>query len=109
MPTDPQTVLYDETNLLPIWMEIESILDNNSFDDCILAWDLNLDQRRGSGYVACLSDFLLGIGLNSVWGKFPIDFTHLHTDLKSSSILDHFYASQELLGLVVDAGRGTHQ
>ena len=75
MPTDPQTVLYDETDLLPILMEIESILDNNSFDDCILAGDLNLDQRRGSGYVACLSDFLLRIGLKSVWERFPIDFT----------------------------------
>ena len=75
MPTDPQTVLYDETDLLPILMEIESILDNNSFDDYILAGDLNLDQRRGSGYVACLSDFLLRIGLKSVWERFPIDFT----------------------------------
>ena len=104
MPTDPQTILYDETELLPILMEIESILDSNSFDDCILAGDLNLDQRRGSGYVAYLSEFLLRIGLKSVWEKFPIDFTHLHVDMKSSSILDHFYVSQQLLELVVDAG-----
>ena len=104
MPTDPQTILYDEAELLPILIEIENILDNNSFDDCILAGDLNLDLSRGSGYVASLSDFLIRIGLTSVWEKFPIDFTHIHTDLKSFSTLDHFYVSQQLLDLVVDAG-----
>ena len=40
----------------------------------------------------------------SVWDKFPIDFTHLHTDMKSTSILDNFFVSQQLLDLVVDAG-----
>ena len=104
MPTDPQTLLYDEAELLPILIEIENILENNSFDDCILAGDLNLDLSRGSGYAASLSDFLNRIGLTSVWEKFPIDFTHIHTDLKSFSTLDHFYVSQQLLDLVVDAG-----
>ena len=33
MPTDPQTILYDETDLLPILTEMENILDNNLFDD----------------------------------------------------------------------------
>ena len=104
MPTDPQTLLYDEAELLPILIEIENILESNSFDDCILAGDLNLDLSRGSGYAASLSDFLNRIGLTSVWEKFPIDFTHIHTDLKSFSTLDHFYVSQQLLDLVVDAG-----
>ena len=44
------------------------------------------------------------IGLKSVWEKFPPDYTHLHTDLKSSSIIDHFFVSQKLLELVEDAG-----
>ena len=104
MPTDPQTFLYDDAELLPILIEIENILENNSFDDCILAGDLNLDLSRGSGYVASLSDFLCRVGLTSVWEKFPIDFTHVHTDMKSFSTLDHFYLSQHLLALVVDAG-----
>ena len=104
MPTDPQTVLYDEAELIPILDEIENILDSNTFDDCILAGDLNMDLNRGSGYVTALSDFLLRLGLKSVWKKFPIDFTHIHTDLKSCSTLDHFYVSQQLLDLVTDAG-----
>ena len=66
----------------PILDEIDKILDNNLFDDCVLGGDLNFDQRRGSGFAACLRDFLDRIGLKSVWEKFPPDFTHLHTDLK---------------------------
>ena len=36
--------------------------------------------------------------------KFPPDFTHLHTDFKSSSIIDNFFVSEKLLDLVEDAG-----
>ena len=96
--------MYDEVELLPVLNEVESILDNNIFDDCILGGDLNFDQRRGSGFVATLDNFLKRIGLKSAWEKFPIDYTHLHTDLKSSSILDHFFVSQKLLDLIEDAG-----
>lgn len=104
MPTDPQTIMYDEVELQPVLAEIENILDNNSFDDCILGGDLNFDQRRGSGFAACLRNFLERIGLKSVWEKFPADYTHLHTDMRSSSIIDHFFVSQKLLELVEDAG-----
>ena len=51
-----------------------------------------------------LSSFLERIGLVSVWDKFPIDFTHIHTDLKSTSILDNFFVSKKLLDLITDAG-----
>ena len=44
------------------------------------------------------------VGLLAVWDKFPIDFTHLHTDAKSSSILDHFFVNKRLIDLVTDAG-----
>ena len=104
LPTDPQTILYDEVELLPILAEIENILDSNSFDDCILAGDFNFDKRRRSGFVACVSDFIQKVGLTSVWEKFPVDFTHLHTDFKSSSILDNFFVSPQLLDLIEDAG-----
>ena len=44
------------------------------------------------------------VGLLSVWDKFPIDYTYIHTDLKSTSTLDHFLVNERLLDLVVDAG-----
>ena len=43
------------------------------------------------------------MGLFSVWDKFPADFTHLHTDEKSTSTIDHFFVNQALLDLVEDA------
>ena len=44
MPTDPQTILYDEVELLPILDEIENILDNNS-------WLVISTLMRGEGLV----------------------------------------------------------
>ena len=44
------------------------------------------------------------IGLLSVWDKFPVDFTHMHTDGRSTSILDHFYVNQRLLECITYAG-----
>ena len=51
-----------------------------------------------------MNDFLTRLGIISVWTKFPADFTHLHVDSKSSSIIDHFFLNQRLLDLVEDAG-----
>ena len=39
-----------------------------------------------------------------MWEKFAVDFTHLHTDSKSTSVIDHFFLNQRLLDLVEDAG-----
>ena len=103
-PTDPQTINYDETELLEVMTEIENIIDNSDFDDILLGGDFNYDKRRNSGFVIAMNEFLEKIGLVSVWEKFAIDFTHLHTDLHSSSILDNFFMNEELLEHVVDAG-----
>ena len=77
-PTDPQTANYDKAELYQILTEIENILDNNSFDDCILAGDLNYDTGRATGFARALRTILEKIGLLSVWGKFSLDFTHFY-------------------------------
>ena len=103
-PTDQQTVQYDEVELLPVLTEVENILDNNLFDDLILGGDFNYDKRRVTGFVLTMTEFLERIGLFSVWEKFQIDFTHIHTDSRSTSIIDHFFVNERLLNLVTDAG-----
>ena len=103
-PTDPQTIQYNEAELFLVLTEIENILDSSSFDDCILGGDFNFDKRRVSGFVTAVSEFLDRVGVSSVWDKFPVDFTHLHTDSRSSSILDNFFVNQRLLEYVQDAG-----
>ena len=104
LPTDPQTIQYNDVELPVVLTEIENILETSSFDDCILGGDLNLDRRRGSGFVKAVTEFMDRIGLLSVWDKFPVDFTHMHTDGRSTSILDHFYVNQRLLECITDAG-----
>ena len=103
-PTDPQTLQFDDQELSIVLDEIENILDNNVFDDCILGGDFNYDTKRTSGFATCMKNFLSRLGLLSVWEKFPIDFTHIHTDLKSCAVLDHFFVNQRLLDNVEDAG-----
>ena len=51
-----------------------------------------------------MASFLDRVGLVSVWEKFPVDFTYMHTDHKSTSILDNFYVNHGLLQYVVAAG-----
>ena len=58
LPTDPRTIQYDDAELLNVLNEIENILDNNSFDDCILGGDFNFDKRRVTGFVGVVSNFL---------------------------------------------------
>ena len=51
-----------------------------------------------------MEEFVTKIGLKSLWEKFPVDFTHVHTDLKSTSTIDHFLVNERLLDFIVDAG-----
>ena len=39
-----------------------------------------------------------------MWTKFPIDYTHIHTDLKTTSVLDHFIVNERLLSVIEDCG-----
>ena len=103
-PTDLQTMHFDDQELVSVLDELENILDNNDFEDCIIGGDFNYDMKRNTGFATTVKDFATRIGVKSIWEKFPVDFTHLHTDMKSTSTLDHFFLNQSLLDQVVDAG-----
>ena len=103
-PTDPRVQNYNEPELFEVLNEIEKLLENCEYDDCCIGGDLNTDVRRDTGFVRAVTRFMDRIGLVSVWEKFPIDFTHVHTDLKSFSILDNFYVNKDFLDMVEDAG-----
>ena len=44
------------------------------------------------------------LGLISLWERHQVDYTHMHTDFKSTSVIDHFIMNERLLSLVVDCG-----
>ena len=102
-PTDPHTVNFDDTELLELLSEVENILDSEDYDHVIWNGDLNWDPRRRTGFAMTVANFVERIGLVSAWEKFPVSHTHVHTDLKSTSILDHFLMDEALLKVVEGA------
>ena len=79
-------------------------MDNNEFDDIIIGADFNWDRNRNSEFSFLMDQFVNRIGLNSVWDKFPVNFTHIHTDHVSTSTIDHFLVNERLLDFIEDAG-----
>ena len=44
------------------------------------------------------------LGLVSLWSQHQVKYTYMHTDYKSTSVIDHFMLSPRLLSLVEDCG-----
>ena len=103
-PTDSQNVVFDETELSEVLAEVEKIMDTTVYDDILWQGDLNWDMSRNSGFSVMLKRFFSRLGLVSLWEKHQIDYTHVHTDFKTTSTLDHFIMNERLLSLVVDCG-----
>ena len=103
-PNDPLTILFDDTELMDVLNELENILDSSDFDDLIWQGDLNWDMGRASGFSSCMKQFMERLGLVSVWEHHPVSYTHIHTDLTSTSTLDHFVVNERLLSVIADAG-----
>ena len=102
-PTDPQTQQFDDTELRTVLRDIENIMDTTSFDHVLVCGDLNWHRQRLSGFCAVVEEFVTRIGLVSVWDKFPVSHTHIHTDNASLSTLDHFLVDPALLNVIEDA------
>ena len=107
MPTDPQTIAYDNTELLLVLAEVEKIMDTAEYDDVAWIGDLNWDKTRNSGFAHTIDNFVSRLGLSNVWDKYPVDYTHIHTDYRSTSTLDRILVNERLLEYIVDAG-GMH-
>ena len=104
LPNDPLTHEFDETNLQAVLTEIEHILDSTEYDDVLWCGDLNWDMSRQSGFSVTMHRFLTRLGLSSLWESHSIDYTHVHTDGRSFTTLDHFICNERLIPLVTDCG-----
>ena len=103
-PTDPRIINFDEAELLVVQQELQAVLNRGGYDGCMCAGDFNYDSRRNSGFARSMATFLDNVGLVSVWERFPVDFTYMHTDNRSTSILDNFYVNEGLLPYIESAG-----
>ena len=102
-PTDSQAAQSADEELVELLQEVERILDSEEFDHVLWNGDLNWDPRRRTGFSVTVATFMERIGLHSAWERFPVSHTHVHTDLKSTSILDHFMMDAALLAVVDSA------
>ena len=85
-------------------MQQEAVLKYCKYSDIIWCEDLNWDMSRQSQFLKILSNFVSKIGLEPIWKYHAIDYTHIHTDYKSVSTIDHFIMSPRLLSLVKECG-----
>ena len=104
MPVDPHTIMYNDEELLIVLREVENIMDTSDYDDVIWIGDFNWDRARNSGFAHILENFISRLCLKDVWDKFPVNYTHIHTDLKSVSTLDRIIVNERLLQCIEDAG-----
>ena len=105
LPTDPQTVNFVDAELVEVLCEIESIIEKSGCTDVILNGDLNWDPSRNTGFSSTVVE---NLGLTSLWSIFGIEYTHMHTDFVSTSVLDHFHVSRRLVPLV-ESGEVLHK
>ena len=73
------------------------------FDHLLINGDINWHRTRNNAFTRIIEEFVEKVGLCSVWEKFPVSHTHIHTDHKSFSTLDHFLLDPRLLEVVEEA------
>ena len=100
LPTDPLTFDFDDSELIDILSEVETIIDETSFDGIIWNGDINWHMARKSGFSKEMRNFVDRLGLVSLWEYFPVDYTHIHTDNVSTATLGHFIVNERLIPLV---------
>ena len=65
MPTDPQTIVYDDEELVTVLNEVEKIMDTAEYDDVAWVGDLNWDKERNSGFAQIMEDFVARLHTHS--------------------------------------------
>ena len=58
LPTDPLTVQFDDSELVEVLSEVETIMDSADFDDVLWNGDLNWHMARNSGFSTYINEKL---------------------------------------------------
>ncbi len=104
VPNDPGTVIYNNAKLVIVLVDMADTLLNVNCDGIILAGDLNCDFTCTTGFVDNVKMFMRNTGLSPLWSKYYVDYTHLHTDGTSTSTIDHFMVSGNILEICENGG-----
>ena len=104
LPCDPQSQQFDDSELLSVLNEVESLIISNKGCEIVWAADMNWDRSRDNHFTRTVAAFLTRLNLTSVWESKPIDYTHIHTNNVNTSIIDHFIVSHNLLQKIEACG-----
>ena len=104
LPTDPQLQQYDDGDLQEVLEVVKGMMKDEEYDDVVWGSDLNWDPTRNSQFSRALAAFVQETELEPLWNHHPVPYTHVHTDGRSRSILDHFLVSPRLIPLVESCG-----
>ena len=105
-PTDPQVSDFDSSELLTTLSSIQDLLQRNDYNSVVWTGDINADFCRNNGFTKYIQSFIEENNLTEAWKKFPVDFTHVQEQngKSSTSTLDHFMLSENIVDAVTDAG-----
>ena len=102
-PNDPQTVNFDDFQLLKCIEDVRWFINSYPNHKVIFAGDLNLDLSRNTRFANIMREFFLNCNLCSVWSSFNIDFTFCNhffrngNNVLSTSCIDHFVVKPDML------------
>ena len=105
-PTDPGTVVLDESELLETFQSIRHVIEVNDFDKIYWLGDINTDFVRKTGHVKCVENFVNEYQFTKAWDNFYVDFTHYQDtgDITHTSTVDHILWNDATSETIVDAG-----
>ena len=85
---------------------IQNVIQNTECDSVIWAGDINADFLRNTYHTRTVNDILNDLNFSIAWERFPIDFTctYEREGVTYVSTLDHFFFSEQISQLVIDAG-----
>ena len=75
-PTDPGTVILDETELCETLQSVREVIEQSNFDRIVWLGDLNADFARKTGHVRCVGNFINEMNFIKACDNFQFDFTH---------------------------------
>ena len=63
LPTDPQTVVFDDSELLDVFHELSNIMEVSEYTNIVVNGDLDWDPSRGTGFSNAMKHFADRVGL----------------------------------------------
>ena len=112
-PCDPRTNSFNDTELLGLLSDIQTVIMQSGISNIWLTGDLNCDFSRRTKFTRTVQDYFTDMSLSLVWENCHNlsnvsrpSYTYMSTanGAPCYSIIDHFACNQRLLPIISEAG-----